>query len=119
MQRRRHQICVEIDGVSKNLTEWAEVAGVSRQVMSKRYNRGLRGEDLISPPNPNTGRPRRDYSFMIGRKYGKLKVFELPKYNEARCVCDCGKEATAKVYSILNGTTRSCGCLIGRPKKIE
>lgn len=42
-------VMIEIDGVIKNLSGWAKVAGITREGMQHRYNWGLRGADLIAP----------------------------------------------------------------------
>lgn len=107
---------VTIDEETKSLSEWAEIAGISRQAMSMRHKKGLRGEDLLKPANPGAEGTGRDYSFMIGEKYGMLEVLSVEKYH-AMAVCDCGKTKDFFVYNILKGISRSCGCQWGRKKK--
>lgn len=62
----------------------------------------------------------RETSIRIGNRYGKLVVVGIAgRYNTAakyRCQCDCGRVST--VISSNLRTTRSCGCLRGRPSKI-
>ena len=51
---RSTNVWVEIDGVTKNLTQWAEHIGVSDAVIRTRYYReGDRGKDLIRPLSSN------------------------------------------------------------------
>lgn len=62
----------------------------------------------------------KSYDYLVGRKYGMLTVTKaLPrekgengKMRPARllCQCDCGKEVSVKVLSILSGKQKSCGC---------
>lgn len=40
---------VEIDGVFKSLSEWAELSGLKHGTVVTRYHRGKRGADLIAP----------------------------------------------------------------------
>lgn len=50
----------------------------------------------------------------IGDRFGRLVVLELIKDRKnpkARCICDCGKEATPQRGSLRNGRAQSCGCL--------
>ena len=55
---------------------------------------------------------------MIGRRYGKLVVFDIDEEesnkNEEgycwKCKCDCGKEITVSTHNLTMGYTRSCGC---------
>lgn len=107
---------VEINGKTKSLSEWAEVVGISRQAMSLRYQKGLRGEELLKPANPSPKGTGRNYSFMVGEQYGLLRVVSIDGYF-ATVVCDCGTEKRMAVYSILSGNSRSCGCQRGRKRK--
>lgn len=52
----------------------------------------------------------------IGRKYGLMRITgvftkENIKGAFARCICDCGNNGVTKVASLVNGHTKSCGCL--------
>ena len=52
----------------------------------------------------------------IGRKFGKLTVIELTSDKRQRanvwlCACLCGNYVGVKTSSLVNGHTRSCGCL--------
>ena len=59
-----------------------------------------------------------------GEKYGKLTIiWEVRKaapseqsYRAVLCRCDCGKELTPALRSLMSGDARSCGCSRGRPK---
>lgn len=49
-RNRRSNRLVEIDGVTKCLSEWSEVTGISRPTINHRYHtQGLRGKELIAP----------------------------------------------------------------------
>ena len=43
----RHNLSIEIDGVSKNLSQWAESSGVSASTIYCRYKRGITGNELL------------------------------------------------------------------------
>ncbi len=107
---------VEINGKTKSLSEWAEVVGISRQAMSLRYQKGLRGEELLKPANPSPLGTGRDYSFMVGEQYGLLRIQSVDRYF-ATVECECGTTKVMPVYSILKGNSRSCGCQRGRKRK--
>ena len=62
------------------------------------------------------GKPKKD---LLGQRFGRLTVIgagERPEFTSYtglywRCRCDCGREATVRSQSLLNGNTRSCNCL--------
>lgn len=54
-------------------------------------------------------------------RYGKLTTIKevVPSTNKngvkrrnVLCKCDCGNEVIINLYSLRNGTTKSCGCLL-------
>ena len=52
---------------------------------------------------------------LIGKKFGKLIVLELGEKDKHRhttykCKCECGRETLARKYSLLDGSTKTCGC---------
>ena len=55
---------------------------------------------------------------LVGKRFGKLTAIEcVGKYKNTNayawhCKCDCGNDAVVKASSLLNGTTKSCGCLL-------
>lgn len=40
---------IEINGEVKSLSQWARISGVTRQTIQRRYDKGIRGDDLLSP----------------------------------------------------------------------
>jgi hypothetical protein len=66
---------------------------------------------------------------MTGQRFGRLTVIErgedyfretyrpymknpvVKRISRWRCRCDCGGEATVMRCNLVNGATRSCGCL--------
>lgn len=57
-----------------------------------------------------------DTTSLIGRRIGRLTVLECvgkDKHNQTRwrCSCDCGNETVISRVSVINGRTKSCGCL--------
>lgn len=49
-----------------------------------------------------------------GRKFFRLTAIERVRRNRTtfyRCLCACGTEKLVRSQSLLNGDTRSCGCL--------
>lgn len=50
---------------------------------------------------------------LISQKFGRLTVVEyISRPIGYKCVCDCGKETTARSYALKTGRHRSCGCLM-------
>lgn len=64
---------------------------------------------------------------IIGQKFGKLEVVSFCGYNPNfknreetyLCKCDCGNETIANKSSLLKGTKKSCGCLIGKNRFVD
>lgn len=62
---------------------------------------------------------------LTGRKFGKLTVIkeaesQIRKDGKGRkkrwlCKCDCGNEHITTQESLINGSTKSCGCLVHKP----
>lgn len=52
---RTNNVRVTIDGITRTISEWCEIKGISKKAVYHRYERGLRGEDLFSPVS-TTGR---------------------------------------------------------------
>lgn len=55
---------------------------------------------------------------ITGLKFGRLTVQERDPKNEGtrarwRCLCECGGTCIVAGKRLRNGTTRSCGCLVG------
>ena len=53
---------------------------------------------------------------LCGQKFGKLTILSLAERKNNKvcfnCKCDCGVETEVNAYHVVNGITRSCGCLI-------
>jgi hypothetical protein len=54
---------------------------------------------------------------MIGQRFNRLLVVEKQDKIFYKCICDCGKDKVVRKYNLLNGNTRSCGCLMSDAKK--
>lgn len=53
---------------------------------------------------------------LLNKKFGRLIVIERAKTDKTyrpfwNCLCSCGKCVRVLSYSLLNGSTKSCGCL--------
>lgn len=65
-----------------------------------------------------------EYKHLIGNKINNLTILELISGNgkgvQAACKCSCGNGITARITKILNGHTKSCGCVrINKIQKIN
>lgn len=58
---------------------------------------------------------KRKYSVVKGQRFERLEVVREvePVKGKRRvlCKCDCGELATVDLYQLVNGQTKSCGCL--------
>lgn len=55
-----------------------------------------------------------NYDYLIGNKINRLKVisyFHKNRRTYAECECECGNKSTPTMQSLLNGHSKSCGCL--------
>jgi len=57
-----------------------------------------------------------------GKKFNKLTVVEFSHLNKTRhamwkCKCDCGNETIAQSRLLINGTKKSCGCILNKTGK--
>ena len=57
---------------------------------------------------------------IIGKKFGKLTVIKFIPIKEREhksrnvlCRCDCGNFHQVNYSKLINGHTKSCGCLVG------
>jgi 5-methylcytosine-specific restriction endonuclease McrA len=52
---------------------------------------------------------------LVGQRFDRLVVNSLDHYSNKqrywKCVCDCGNEAIINTAALLNGHTKSCGCI--------
>lgn len=53
----RRNVLVEIDGVTKTLTEWAESSGIKTMTLKRRMELGWNGRDLLKPVNKKNSHP--------------------------------------------------------------
>jgi len=67
---------------------------------------------------PHPGRPSKHgpRHLLAGKKFGKLTLIEVSAKEHGtrphwRCRCECGSITNAAEANILNGHTRSCGCI--------
>lgn len=59
----------------------------------------------------------RSHGDLVGRTFGRLTVIAQDGSSAKggtlwKCKCDCGTEKTVSAYQLINGTVRSCGCLL-------
>lgn len=113
-------------GEIHTIGEWADVLGVTYQLLKNRYERGDAVADILNPDHKKTG-PKVGTKYNVkqgsrlkdisGTTYGRLTVlstFRKPCGNQnvtyARCKCDCGNEAEVLLNNLKKGVTKSCGC---------
>ena len=59
------------------------------------------------------------YRGLVGQRYNNVtiigSVFEPPRTNKIKCVCDCGKEFVCVASRVISGHMKSCGCEKNKP----
>lgn len=61
-------------------------------------------------------------SDLIGKTFNKLtieNIFYKNKLRYAHCRCECGKEKDILLYAVIQGKTKSCGCIRIYTKKVN
>jgi|GEM_PF-1128623 len=53
---------------------------------------------------------------LTGKRFGRLVVMKISRGNRGKknyweCRCDCGEKKSIDGYALLNGSTKSCGCI--------
>lgn len=51
---------------------------------------------------------------IIGKRFGRLIVKEYVSISKWLCECDCGEKTIVYGSNLVNGHTKSCGCLKGQ-----
>ncbi len=71
-------------------------------------------------------RGRRDWVIkdLTGQPFGLLTVLrqapsEPSGHKRWICLCACGREKPIRGSNLLSGYTESCGCQMGRPRKLK
>ena len=68
---------------------------------------------LLNGVTTNCGcTPRSDIKDLAGKEFGKLKVKKYVGNKKWLCECECGNTKIVRAANLLNGSTKSCGCLI-------
>jgi excisionase family DNA binding protein len=101
-------------------SECAKLCGVSRQYIYKLVRDGkissiaggkVKKDEVLAYRQ----RPQVEAPSLVGGRYGRWTVLSDAKVGNGPqrwyCRCDCGKEATIIHGGLLNGASRSCGCL--------
>lgn len=52
------------------------------------------------------------YRDIKGKTFNRLTVLEYMGKSRWRCKCECGNITIVPAYDIINGRTKSCGCLL-------
>lgn len=63
---------------------------------------------------------KKNATIPLGTRYGKLVVTKYESPTHVHCKCDCGKVTVTRKGGLVNGTTKSCGCIresVGRMRK--
>jgi hypothetical protein len=47
---------------------------------------------------------------LIGKKYNKLTILEVLPKSRVIVLCECGNIKNIFLYSVINGSTKTCGC---------
>lgn len=63
----------------------------------------------------------KNFKDITGQRFGRLTVLEFVerrgRFPYWKCVCDCGNVVLRSGYSMLQGNTKSCGCLARENRK--
>ena len=91
--------------------------GNTRIVSSQNLSHGsIKACEKCAALNSSVERSKRMFVDLKGRKFGKLTALTHVGQNKFGenlwlCRCDCGNEKTTSATMLLQGKTKSCGCL--------
>ena len=70
---------------------------------------------LIKPTTPSTQIIMARIHLIPGKKFGRLTPLRIVSMQGREpvweCLCDCGQTKNVATHYLLNGDTKSCGCL--------
>jgi hypothetical protein len=103
---------LEIDGVSRPMVEWAELAGISYWTYRQRIDRGEDPRDAMRP----VAEPGTQYQRLEGARCGNWTVVahhgrDRSGHHLWRARCACGTERVLCASTIRHRKSTSCGCL--------
>lgn len=99
---KSNNVIIEIDGIRKNITEWANSYGIEPSLPFARYSRGVRGEEIFSDNKRLTKKWSKEETDFILNNWNKLTDEEL-SMKLSRSI----RAITSKAYEYgLSQTTR-------------
>lgn len=104
---KRNNVVYTYNGETKTLAEWSECLGICYKTLQKRIKNWGVDRAFTTPIKTE---------FVIditGQKFGRLTVLKLENIKKGanfKCLCDCGNVVITKGYNIRTGKVISCGC---------
>lgn len=106
---------IKSDEELHNLLDGKKVAGIGKSMINE-FNSKLSSPIIPAPVKSVIREPKKDYSDLIGKRFGRLVIIEDPKKvsrNSGRiliCKCDCGNTKEFLASNVIRGKSSSCGC---------
>lgn len=72
------------------------------------YTKNIRNYELNRYANKNY---TCKHAIIINKQFGNLTAIKRIDQKHCLCKCSCGKEVTVLLGNLLNGSTKSCGCI--------
>lgn len=112
---------ITFKGKTQTMAEWAREYNIPESNLATRLKNGWDMESALNTPKIE------NLKNIEGRKYFHLTVLKRvpsPENVKSRgayylCKCDCGKEKIILGRSLRTGNTTSCGCILGRERKLN
>lgn len=100
-------------GKMRTIAEISDITSIRVSILYHRIQAGWTIERATSQPSLLDAHKPSD---MIGRSFTRLTVLSREpndKFYKTRwlCLCTCGKKHVTAAAQLLNGSTKSCGCL--------
>lgn len=83
--------------------------GICYKTLQKRIKKGWDLERVFSETPIKT-----NFIDLKGKCFGRITVISLAHTNHGshwNCICSCGNKKVIRGYNLINGLTKSCGCL--------
>lgn len=117
---KRTNLIVTLNGVSKTFQQWCDEKRINSNTVRSRIRKfGYTIEEALSTP------VKPHFIDLEGKRFGRLTVVELAENKTKhrgiywKCLCDCGSYTVVRSSSLVEGKTKSCGCLLSDSGKYK
>lgn len=111
-RNRSSNVFIEWNGARKSVAEWSEVVGIRTAIIYGRIKLGWTPEEALSTPSLLSNHAPAKQPKQVGH-WSVLHRLPNDRHGKSLwlCVCQCGCERAVGGSVLLNGRSKSCGCM--------